>query len=141
MKNGRNTDGRFSKGNTGRPKGATNLKTVAIESLLEGQAEALTQTAIPTKALKSDAVALRLCMDRIMPQQGDNYINLDLPKISEPCDLIEAAGWVINSVQTGNLTPTDDSKVMSLLESCQKVFETVKFSKRLDALEQRVMTK
>ena len=60
MKNGRNTDGRFSKGNTGRPKGATNLKTVAIESLLEGQAEALTQTAIPTKALKSDAVALRL---------------------------------------------------------------------------------
>ena len=46
MKNGRNTDGRFSKGNTGRPKGARNLKTVAIESLLEGQAEALTQTAI-----------------------------------------------------------------------------------------------
>ena len=46
MKNGRNTDGTFSKGNTGRPKGARNLKTVAIESLLEGQAEALTQTAI-----------------------------------------------------------------------------------------------
>jgi hypothetical protein len=46
MKNGRNTDGRFSKGNTGRPKGARNLKTVAIENLLEGQAEALTQTAI-----------------------------------------------------------------------------------------------
>ena len=46
MKNGRNTDGTFSKGNTGRPKGARNLKTVAFESLLEGQAEALTQTAI-----------------------------------------------------------------------------------------------
>ena len=141
MKNGRNMDGTFPKENTGRPKGAGNLKTVAIDSLLEGQAEALTQTAISTKALKSDAVALRLCIDRIMPQQGDNYINLDLPKISEPCDLIEAAGWVINSVQTGNLTPTDDSKVMSLLESCQKVYETVEFSKRLDALEQRVMTK
>ena len=51
MKNGRNTDGTFSKGNTGRPKGARNLKTVAIESLLEGQAEALTQTAI-SKALE-----------------------------------------------------------------------------------------
>ena len=91
MKNGRNTDGTFSKGNTGRPRGARNLKTVAIESLLEGQAEALTQTAI-SKALKGDTVALRLCMDRIMPQRRDNYINLDLPKISEPRDLIEAAG-------------------------------------------------
>jgi hypothetical protein len=59
MKNGRNTDGRFSNGNTGRPKGTRNLKTVAIESLLEGQAEALTQTAI-SKALKGDTVALRL---------------------------------------------------------------------------------
>ena len=49
MKNGRNTDGTFSKGNTGRPKGARNLKAVAIESLLEGQAEALTQTAIYPK--------------------------------------------------------------------------------------------
>ena len=44
-------------------------------------------------------------------------------------------------VQTGNLTPTDGSKVMSLLESCQKVFETVELADRLDALEQRVTTK
>ena len=44
MKNGRNTAGKFTSGNTGRPKGARNKKTLAIESLLEGQAEALTQT-------------------------------------------------------------------------------------------------
>ena len=140
MKNGRNTDGTFSNGITGRPKGARNLKTVAIESLLDVEAEALTQTTI-SKALKSDTVALRLCMDRIMPQRRDNYINLDLPKISEPKDLIEAASCVINSVQTGNLTPTDGSKVMSLLESCQKVFETVELVERLDLLEERVTTK
>ena len=58
MKNGRNTDGTFSKGNTGRPKGARNLKTVAIENLLEGQAEALTQTAIN---LKDWTVITSLC--------------------------------------------------------------------------------
>ena len=76
-----------------------------------------------------------------MPQRRDNYINLDLPKISKPKDLIEAVSCVINSVQTGNLTPCDGSKVMSLLESCQKFFETVELADRLDALEQRVMTK
>ena len=46
MKNGRNTAGKFTSGNSGRPKGARNKKTHAIESLLEGQAEALTQKAI-----------------------------------------------------------------------------------------------
>ena len=46
QKYGRNTDGTFSKGNSGKPKGARNIKTIALESLLEGQAEALTQKAI-----------------------------------------------------------------------------------------------
>ena len=45
MKNGRDTAGKFTAGNSGRPKGAMNRKTLAIESLLEGQAEALTETA------------------------------------------------------------------------------------------------
>ena len=66
MINGRNTDGKFSDGNAGRPKGSRNKATIAIESLLEGQAEALTQTAI-AKALEGDSITLRLCMDRIAP--------------------------------------------------------------------------
>ena len=45
-KYGRNTDGTFSNGNVGKPEGARNKKTIAFESLLEGQAEALTQTII-----------------------------------------------------------------------------------------------
>jgi len=49
MKNGRNTAGQFSAGNPGRPKGARNKATIAIESLLQGQAEALTQTAVTKK--------------------------------------------------------------------------------------------
>ena len=35
MKNGRNTAGKFTSGNTGRPKGARNKKTLAIDILLE----------------------------------------------------------------------------------------------------------
>ena len=66
MKNGRNTAGKFTSGNSGRPKGARNKKTLAIKNLLEGQAEALTQTAI-YKALDGDSMALRLCMERIAP--------------------------------------------------------------------------
>ena len=73
MINGRNTVGQFTEGNSGKPKGSRNKATIAIESLLEGQAEALTQTAI-TKALEGDSTALKLCMERIAPVPRDNTV-------------------------------------------------------------------
>ena len=138
MKNGRNTDGTFSSGNSGRPKGTRNLKTVAIESLLEGQAKALTQTAI-SKALEGDSVALRLCMDRIMPAPKDKRIKVQLPSISSPRDLLKAASDVMISVQSGELTPLEGEKVMALLERFQKLFVSVDLVERIEALEQKVM--
>ena len=73
MKNGRNTAGQFSAGNSGRPKGSRNKATIAIESLLQGQAEALTQTAV-TITLEGDSIALQLCMERIAPTPKDQPI-------------------------------------------------------------------
>ena len=139
MKNGRNTDGTFSSGNAGRPKGTRNLKTVAIESLLEGQAKALTQTAI-SKALEGDSVALRLCMDRIMPAPKDRRIKVQLPSISSSRDLLKAASDVMISVQYGELTPLEGEKVMALLKRCQKLFVSVDLVERIEALEQKVLS-
>ena len=81
MKNGRNTAGKFTSGNSGRPKGARNKKTQAIETSLEGQAEALTQTAI-SKALDGASMALRLCMERIAPAPKDNPVSFALPNMT-----------------------------------------------------------
>ena len=77
MKNGRNTAGKFTSGNTGRPKGARNKKTLAIESLLEGQAEALTQKAI-SKASDGDGLALRLCIERVAPAAKGKPVSFPL---------------------------------------------------------------
>ena len=71
------TRGKFTSGNSGRPKRARNKKTLAIESLLERQAEALTQTAI-SKALDEDSMALRLCMERIAPAPKDHPVSFTL---------------------------------------------------------------
>ena len=138
MKNGRNTAGQFVVGNSGRPKGARNRKTLAIESLLEGQAEALTQTAI-SKAFEGDSVALRLCIDRIMPAPKDKRIKVQLPSISSPRDLLKAASDVMISVQSGELTPLEGEKVMALLERCQKLFVSVDLVERIEALEQKAL--
>ena len=97
MKNGRNTGGKFTSGNSGRAKGAKNKKTLAIESLLEGQGEALTQTAI-SKALEGDGLALRLCMERIAPAPKDKVVSFPLPEVKDAMDASHAASSVLTAV-------------------------------------------
>ena len=109
MKNGRNTTGKFTSGNSVRPKGVRNKKTLAIKSLLEGQAEALTQTAI-----SRDSMALRLCMERIAPAPKDNSV----PQINDALDASQAAGSVLTAVSEGKLTPPiEATRVMGLVDS------------------------
>src|SRR5215475_9848913 len=54
----------------GRPKGARNKSTLAAEALLDGEAEALTRKAVEM-ALGGDTVALRLCLERLVPPRKD----------------------------------------------------------------------
>jgi len=65
-----NPEGRFRKGRSGnpngRPAGARNKATETAELLLDGEAAALTRKAVEL-ALAGDAMALRLCLDRIIP--------------------------------------------------------------------------
>ncbi len=104
MKYGRNTAGKFTAGNSGRPKGSRNKATVAIESLLQGQADALTQTAV-AKALEGDSMALRLCIERLAPAPRDNTVQFSIPPMITANDASEAAGSVLRAVSDGELTP------------------------------------
>jgi hypothetical protein len=61
---GRNTDGTFAEGNSGRPHGTRTRATRAAEALLDGESEGLTRKAIEL-ALGGDTTALRLCLERI----------------------------------------------------------------------------
>ena len=134
MKNGRNTAGQFSAGNSGRPKGSRNKATLAIESLLQGQAEALTQTAV-TKALEGDSVALRLCMDRIAPAPKDAAVNFYMPSMNNALYAAEAAGSVLRAVSEGMLIPIEATRVMGLIDSCRRTPELTDIEERLRALE------
>jgi hypothetical protein len=134
MENGRNTAGNFTSGNSGRPKGSRNKATIAIEGLLEGQAEALTQTAI-SKALDGDSIALRLCMDRIAPPMKDKPVVFPLPRMHGAMDASEAAGSVLSAVSEGTLTPIEGTRVMGLIDSYRRTLELTDIEQRLNALE------
>ena len=134
MENGRNTDGKFTDRNAGRPKGSRNKATIAIESLLEGQSEALTQVAI-SKALDGDSVALRLCLDRIAPPMKDKPVFFPLPQMQDAMDASQAAGSVLSAVSEGNLTPIEGTRVMGLIDSYRRTLELTEIENRLKVLE------
>ena len=134
MKNGRNTAGQFTAGNSGRPKGSRNKATIAIESLLQGQAEALTQTAVK-KALEGDSLALRLCMERIAPAPKDQPVSFSLPKMNNSLEASGAAGSVLTAVSKGQLTPIEATRVMGLIDSYRRTLELTEIEQRLQALE------
>ncbi|WP_374137625.1 MULTISPECIES: DUF5681 domain-containing protein [unclassified Sphingomonas] len=134
-KNGGKTRGKpFQPGNPGRPPGARHKVTLAIEALLEGQHEALTQAAI-TKALDGDTVALRLCLDRLAPPRRDAPIAVALPPVRSAADAVEASAALLAAVGEGEVTPDEAGRVMALLAAHKGIVEAGDLEARIAALE------
>jgi hypothetical protein len=133
---GRNSDGTFAPGNSlgGRTPGSRNAVTRAVESLLEGQADALTQRAIE-KALEGDGAALRLCLDRIAPPRKDAPITFALPPIRSAADTVSASAALLDAVAAGDVTPDEAGRVMALLTAHKALVETGDLEARIAALE------
>lgn len=133
-KNGRNTDGTFALGNPGKPKGSRHKTTQAVLMLLEGEADALTRTAVDA-ALKGDMVALRLCLERIVPPRKDTPVTFAIPHVTTVAEAVQAAGAVVGAVCAGELTPTEGAHVMGLLEKFRRALEASELEARIAALE------
>jgi len=132
------TDTRFKPGKSGnpggRPRGSRNATTLAMEALLDGQGQALTQKAVEL-ALAGDIAALRLCMDRIMPARKDRPVTFVLPPVRSARDAAEVSSAVLTAVATGELTPADAGEISKLIDTWVKAFETAELATRVEKLE------
>lgn len=126
--------GKFAAGNPGRPKGARHKTTLAIEELLDGEAEGLTRKAVEL-ALEGDTTALRLCLERLAPARKDAPVRFDLPPMQNAQDAVAAAQAVVRAVSEATLTPLEGATVMGLVEAFRKALETGELEERITALE------
>ena len=128
----------FEKGQSGnlngRPRGTRNKTTLAMEALLDGEAEAITRKAIE-KAKEGDMVAIRLCLERILSTVKSRPIEIDLPPVETAQDIQAAQGAVIAAMARGEISPDDASTVAGVLEARRRALETVELEKRLEILE------
>ena len=136
---GKEQAGHFAKGQSGnpsgRPKGSRNATTLALESLFDGQAEAITQKAIAL-ALAGDMTAIRFCLDRILPARRDRPITFALPPIDNAQDAATTVSAVLAAVSSGEITPTEAAEISKLIEVYVRAFETAELAERLERLEQ-----
>ncbi len=126
--------GKFAEGNPGRPKGARHKYTVAIQHLLDGEAEALGRKAIEL-ALGGDTTALRLCLERVCPPRKDVPITFVLPVMTRAAEAAKAAQAVLRAVSAGQITRLEGAAVMSLVEGYRKTLETTEIEARISNLE------
>jgi hypothetical protein len=103
--------------------------------LLDGEAEELTRLCIE-KAKGGDMVALRLCLERILPARKDRPVTVDLPKVTAASDLIAATAALTQAVASGDLTPSEGADISRMVTSTARAIEVVELEDRIRKLEE-----
>ena len=83
----------FEKGQSGnpagRPRGSRSRATMALQDMLERDAESIARAAI-NLAKHGNIAALRICMDRLLPPRRHEPVTLDLPALDKVADTVAA---------------------------------------------------
>jgi len=139
----------FEKGRSGNPAGrrpgSRNKATLAAAALLAGEAEALTRKAVEM-ALDGDPIAMRLCMERVLPPCRERSVEFKLPAIEGTAsgeakgpsagDVARAMDAVTSALAQGEITPGEAEKIAGVVDTFVRAIETTKKSgSRLNLLE------
>ena len=104
---GRDANGRFTVGNSGRPRGARNRVNAEIERLLEEGAEDAIRT-ILSAAQYANVAAAQWILNRVAPARKGRVVVLDdFPPINGPDDIAPALSAIATAVANGELSIED----------------------------------
>lgn len=128
----------FQKGASGNPRGRApgtrNRATRIAQELLDGEAEQITRRAIDL-AKCGDPVALRLCLERIIPARRELPVDVALPAIASAGDLPAAYARLLEAAAGGELVPGEAEKLAGLLAGFLRAHEATDLERRLADLE------
>jgi len=127
----------FQPGQGGRPVGARNKTTLAVEALLDGEAEKLTRKVIDL-ALAGDTTALRLCLERIAPPRRSRPVRIALPEVRSAAGLADALAALVTEMSAGVVSPEEAAAVSAVLEGQRRALETLDLDARLRQIEEQI---
>ncbi|MGA2128095.1 MAG: DUF5681 domain-containing protein, partial [Xanthobacteraceae bacterium] len=100
----------------GRPPGARNRNTLALEDALVARADALAE-ALVRAAGEGKRAALRICFDRLAPARNGRPVPFALPPLSGRGDVVAAATGIMAAMAGGDLTPPEARDILGVLET------------------------
>ena len=133
---------RWAKGTSGnpagRPLGSRNKSTLLLESMVEGEIQALGRKAIE-RGLEGDTAALRLCLDRIAPRRKESFIEFPLPEITNPKEAAQATGLILKGLSEGQITPSESDALLRAVGAHVQVLDIDHLERRIAELERTLV--
>jgi hypothetical protein len=102
---------------SGRPKGVLN-KQSNLSKLLESRAEEIINKVMEL-ALDGDPIALRLCLERLIPKVKHRAIEVELPAYNDQNSICNITA-ILNQILAGNIAPDEGRKCIDLIEQQDK---------------------
>ena len=121
---------KFSKG---RPPGSLNKKT-AFQKALEGRGADIVKK-IRLLAMDQDPIAMKLCLERLIPKAKPPNSRFFLPPIHTAAGIKRAISAVAKAVANGVLTAREGESVSRILDSQRRAIESAEFEARIRVLE------
>jgi Family of unknown function (DUF5681) len=117
----------------GRPRGARNKRTLALENIMEGESEVITRKVVEM-AKGGHITAIRLVIDRLAPVQKDRPVDFELPPLDTPADAVAASAAIVAAVAAGDLTPLEAAQLSKVVHAYVQALEAHVFEKTLAKL-------
>jgi hypothetical protein len=124
-------------GGPGRPRGSRNAVNLLLDRLAEGEAETMARKVMEA-ASGGNLGAARLVLNRIWSAPKGRPLQLELPDIRTPADLLAAHAAVATAVSDGRLTAQDGASLSTMLETHRRAFELVAQEAKIDQLDERL---
>jgi len=92
----------------------------------------------PLRAKKTgDGLALRLCIERLLPPRRDRPVEFKLSKLETAADAAKALSDILQAVAAGELTPSEAEALGTLVAGYSRAIEIVDLEERVTRLENR----
>jgi hypothetical protein len=121
----------------GRKKGSRHVALRALDAIGEAGAEAALR-AVVDAAAGGDIRAAEILLRRVWPERKGRPVQISLPQIKRPEDIVVAVACVAQAAASGLVSPEEARDLVVVCEAVRRAIETADLASRIDVLEGRL---